>query len=59
MVDEVLFHDMYQLMPVYQQYVLGLIQADDVNTLRHLVLDGFEYVLQGGGVSGIGNIFFQ
>ena len=35
-VDEVLYHDMYQLMPLYQEYVMGLIKNNDVDTVATL-----------------------
>ena len=49
--DEVLLHDMSHLMPVYQDYVLHLIKTNNVDTLKQLVRDGFEYIMQGAGVS--------
>ena len=52
-VDEVLYHDMYHLMPLYQDYVMSLIKANDVTTLKNLVYDGFEYVMKGGGTSAL------
>ena len=42
---------MYHLMPLYQDYVMSLIKANDVTTLNNLVFDGFEYVMKGGGKS--------
>ena len=38
-------------MPLYQDYVMSLIKANDVTTLNNLVFDGFEYVMKGGGKS--------
>lgn len=50
---------MYQLMPVYQQYMLKHIENNDIDAIRNLVLNGFEYVLQGGGVSGMRNTHIE